>query len=364
VTQRLIAWLKQVYAGIAASFHRARELVQEVHKYMESATPDLPTEIAHLQQLVHRRDAILTAMAEVARILSASFNPLQQAPEMLALIGKAIGVSRSYIFANETTADGLRAMSQRVEWTNSGFDPQIDNPDLQLVPYHEAGFGRWETFLSQNQVLYGKVEDFSAEEQAILEAQDIISLLVAPIFVHEQWWGFMGFDDCETARVWEPSEVETLRSAATMFGATLHSQQTHQENLKIQQQVIEAQREALRELSTPLIPLTDTVVLMPIIGTIDSQRAQVVMEKLLEGVAQHRAGLVILDITGVSVVDTQVAMTFVQAAQAVRLLGARVMLTGIQPQIAQTLVHLGVDLGGIQTRGSLQSGIAAALREQ
>jgi anti-anti-sigma factor len=129
----------------------------------------------------------------------------------------------------------------------------------------------------------------------------------------------------------------------------------------LQQQLIEAQRDTLRELSTPLIPITDEVVIMPLIGTIDSQRAQQVMESLLEGVAQHQAGLVILDITGVLVVDTQVAQTFIQAAHAVRLLGAEVMLTGIQPQIAQTLVHLGVDLSGIQTQSSLQAGIASAL---
>ncbi len=128
------------------------------------------------------------------------------------------------------------------------------------------------------------------------------------------------------------------------------------------QQAFDAQRDALRELSTPLIPITDDVVIMPLIGTIDSQRAQQVMETLLEGVARHQASLVILDITGVSIVDTQVAQAFIQAAQAVKLLGAQVMLTGIQPQIAQTLVHLGVDLSGIQTRGSLQAGIAAALR--
>jgi rsbT co-antagonist protein RsbR len=139
------------------------------------------------------------------------------------------------------------------------------------------------------------------------------------------------------------------------------ARQSDIERAALQQQVIDAQRNALRELSTPLIPISDEVVIMPLIGTIDSQRAQQVMEALLEGVARHQAELVILDITGVSVVDTQVAQAFIQAAQAVRLLGAQVMLTGIQPQIAQTLVHLGVDLSGILTQGSLQAGIAEAL---
>ncbi len=134
-----------------------------------------------------------------------------------------------------------------------------------------------------------------------------------------------------------------------------------EERTALQQQIIDVQRAALRELSTPLIPITESVVIMPLIGTIDTQRAQQVLETLLEGVSEHRAQLAILDITGVSIVDTQVAQALISAAQAVRLLGAQVMLTGIQPQIAQTLVHLGVDLSGIITRGSLQSGIAAAL---
>lgn len=129
----------------------------------------------------------------------------------------------------------------------------------------------------------------------------------------------------------------------------------------LQQQVIDAQRVALRELSTPLIPIADQVLVMPLIGTIDSTRAQMVLEALLTGVATHNALLVILDITGVQMVDTQVANAFIQAAQAVKLLGAQVMITGIQPPIAQTLVSLGTNLRGIITHSTLQSGIASAL---
>jgi anti-anti-sigma factor len=134
-----------------------------------------------------------------------------------------------------------------------------------------------------------------------------------------------------------------------------------QTQAQLQQQVIDAQRDALRELSTPLIPISDEVVIMPLIGTIDSNRAQQIMAVLLEGVARHQANLVILDITGVAVVDTPVAQAIINAAQAVKLLGAQVMLTGIQPQMAQTLVQIGLDLSGISTQGSLQAGIALAL---
>ncbi len=133
------------------------------------------------------------------------------------------------------------------------------------------------------------------------------------------------------------------------------------ERFALQQQVIEAQRAAIRELSTPLIPISETAVIMPLVGAIDSARAQQIIDTLLEGVAAHRAEMAIVDITGVQVVDTQVANALVRAAQAVRLLGAQVILTGIKPQVAQTLVQLGVSLEGIRTTGSLQTGVRLAL---
>ena len=127
------------------------------------------------------------------------------------------------------------------------------------------------------------------------------------------------------------------------------------------QETIRVQGALLRELSTPLIPITDSVVAMPLIGTIDSGRAQQIIESLLTGVADQHAAAVIIDITGVPIVDTQVANALLRAAQAVKLLGARAILTGIRPEVAQTLVGLGVDLGSIRTCRSLQAGITEAL---
>lgn len=135
-----------------------------------------------------------------------------------------------------------------------------------------------------------------------------------------------------------------------------------EEQMDLQKQIIEAQREALRELSTPLMPLSDKVLAMPLVGTIDSTRALQVMEALLEGVAQHQVEYVILDITGLPMVDTQVANALIHAARAVRLLGTRVILTGIRPDVAQTLVHLGTDLSEIVTLSTLQQGIAYAMK--
>lgn len=129
----------------------------------------------------------------------------------------------------------------------------------------------------------------------------------------------------------------------------------------LQAEVIEAQQAALRELTTPLIPVADGVVVMPLVGTIDSGQAKEITERLLEGITRHRARVAIVDITGVRVVDTQVANGLITAAAAVRLLGAQVVLTGIRPEIAQTLVGLGVDLHNIVTHSTLQRGVAYAL---
>jgi rsbT co-antagonist protein RsbR len=126
------------------------------------------------------------------------------------------------------------------------------------------------------------------------------------------------------------------------------------------EETIQAQNAVLAELSTPLIPISDQIVAMPLIGSVDSRRAQQVIETLLQGIAASGALVAILDITGVPVVDTQVADALIRAAQAVKLLGAQVVLTGIRPEVAQTLVGLGTDLRGIITRSSLQSGIAYA----
>jgi rsbT co-antagonist protein RsbR len=130
---------------------------------------------------------------------------------------------------------------------------------------------------------------------------------------------------------------------------------------RLQEDIIQAQAAALRELSTPLIPVSDDVLAMPLIGAVDSTRARDVLDKLLTGLGASRAHTVILDITGVPLVDTQVANVLIRAAQAAQLLGAQVVLTGMRPEVAQTVVGLGINLDSLVTRSSLQTGIAYAM---
>ncbi|WP_026370113.1 cache domain-containing protein [Kallotenue papyrolyticum] len=132
---------------------------------------------------------------------------------------------------------------------------------------------------------------------------------------------------------------------------------------RMQEEIIRAQAEILTELSTPLIPLTDEVVFMPLIGAIDAQRAQQMLSVLLQGIEQRRAQVAIIDITGVPTVDTQVAAILVQAVQAARLLGATAIISGINPGIASTLTHLGVNFRDMVTISTLHQGLELALSQ-
>ncbi len=139
-----------------------------------------------------------------------------------------------------------------------------------------------------------------------------------------------------------------------------------QDRARLQQQVIEAQRQSLQELSSPIIPVIDVpetggIIVVPLIGDIDSKRAQDITRSLLVGITEHRAKVVILDITGVPVVNADIADHLNRTIQAARLKGARTIVTGVSDAVAETIVDLGIDWGGIRTLGDLQAGLVAAL---
>jgi rsbT co-antagonist protein RsbR len=128
------------------------------------------------------------------------------------------------------------------------------------------------------------------------------------------------------------------------------------------ERVIRQQQEAIRELSTPVLQVRERLLILPMIGVIDPQRARQLTEQLLRGIRTNRAKVVVIDITGVAAMDVTVANHLVQTVEASRLLGATVIVTGLSPEIAQTLVTIGVDLGKMNTVGDLQGGIEQAER--
>ena len=131
---------------------------------------------------------------------------------------------------------------------------------------------------------------------------------------------------------------------------------------KAREEVIHRQQQEMMELSTPVVKLWEGIVALPLIGTLDSARTQVVMENLLQRIVETGAEVAIIDITGVPTVDTLVAQHLIKTVTAARLMGAECIISGIRPQIAQTIVHLGVDLGNVITKASLADAFALAMK--
>jgi len=133
--------------------------------------------------------------------------------------------------------------------------------------------------------------------------------------------------------------------------------------LKSREDVIRRQQEEMLELSTPVVKLWEGILALPLIGTLDSARTQVVMESLLESIVQTNSRVAIIDITGVPTVDTVVAQHLLKAVTAARLMGADCIISGVRPQIAQTIVHLGINLMDVTTKSTMSDAFALALRK-
>jgi rsbT co-antagonist protein RsbR len=156
--------------------------------------------------------------------------------------------------------------------------------------------------------------------------------------------GIVFFTEVVTKRIRERQELEESRE---QLRATVEEQ--------------ERLIQAIREMSTPVVPIYDEIIVLPLVGSIDSRRSAQIMEALLSGIQHYAAEIAIIDITGVSVVDTSVANHLIQTTRAASLLGAHCVLVGISAEVAQAMVHLGVDLSTVVTRSNLQAGIEYAL---
>jgi predicted ATPase/GAF domain-containing protein/tRNA A-37 threonylcarbamoyl transferase component Bud32 len=159
------------------------------------------------------------------------------------------------------------------------------------------------------------------------------------------------------------SRTEALREAEEHIRMEFAArEQSEQARATLQEEIIRVQNARLAELSTPIIPITDRIMVMPLIGQMDGQRAQQVLRTALQGVESKSTDVVIIDITGVRTVDSDVAATLIKTASALKLLGAQAVITGIRSEVAQTLTCLQIDFGAVVTRGTLQSGIGYALQ--
>ncbi len=168
--------------------------------------------------------------------------------------------------------------------------------------------------------------------------------------------------------VWYSNTAGPIRKDGKIVSVSLFSnditdrKQAEEDLLTAKDEMIQAQSKAILELSTPVIQVWDQILILPLIGSIDTRRAQQLVEDLLGMIVNTQASVAIIDVTGVAVVDTSVANHLISTIEAAKMLGTDVILTGVSPHNAQILVKLGVNLGSLTTKGSLQSGLRLAFQ--
>ncbi|MDQ6674131.1 MAG: GAF domain-containing protein [Chloroflexota bacterium] len=201
------------------------------------------TDTRRSEEALHQRDAILEAVAFAAERLLTAAEWEHSIDDVLRQFGVALGVSRVYIVP-AAQPEGLAETARHHEWTAEQVQPRPQPTDY--LPYlTSAGLGRWENVLREGGIIQGRLASFPDDEQAILAAQGVCSLVVVPIFVGQAWWGFVGFDDCREERGWPAGTVEALKTAAGTIGAAIFRRRAEAERLQlVREQSARAEAEA------------------------------------------------------------------------------------------------------------------------
>jgi rsbT co-antagonist protein RsbR len=268
----------------------------------------------------------MTPQTRIADIVKTARQPLLEG--WLANLRQALGDGR--IANTELTQQATDLLGLITPALESGSDIQDEGwtPTRQMLDA-----------ISRSRAVQG----FSWTETAMF-----VFSLKKPLF-HELRRAFGADAEALAAATWEANVIVDALGMYTI--------QTFQRS---REAIIVRQQEELLELSTPVVTLWDGILALPMIGTLDSARTQVVMESLLQRIVETGSEVAIIDITGVPTVDTLVAQHLLKTVTAIRLMGADCIISGIRPQIAQTIVHLGVDLRGVITKASLADALAVA----
>ena len=179
------------------------------------------SDIDRAQKKARRRDAMLEAVNRGARLLLQAKHWSSAMPELLRALGEAAEVDRAFLVANHLAPDGMLLSSLQEAWCREGIPPLKGRPEGQDVPYGPTGLGRWVETLGRGDVLQGDVEDFPEVERGLLAALGIVSTLLMPIRVDDDWWGFIGFDTCHARREWGLEEMRLLRITAKGLSAAI-----------------------------------------------------------------------------------------------------------------------------------------------
>lgn len=244
---------------------------------------------------------------------------------------------------------------------NKAFTTNRDELQVMIA----EGHSRWIAALSNNDL--SAIKTYRLEQNIVeivivlFSLEEFMDMLDATrLLIIELLGEFYGDHPWNTRLLLEIEDA--IHGQRTILASMYH--RTSLETTSRLNQQVEAQNSLIRDLSTPIVPIYQGVLVLPLVGNLDPHRANQITETLLEGIVEHQADVVIIDITGVSDVDTSVINYLLLATKASKMIGAHSVLCGIGPQIAQTIVHLGLDLGDLVTRANLQSSIEYALRRQ
>jgi PAS domain S-box-containing protein len=306
-----------------------------------------------------RIEARLNAQYEVTRALAESAHFREAVPRVLRAVCEALGWELGIVWTLDREGESL------------GFVEAWSAPGVEVGEFERLSsrrtFGRGDAGLPGRVWEAGApvwVEDLAADEtfprSPLAERAGLHAAVGFPVVMRGEVIAVLEFFSREM-RPPDEALLSMMTHVGSQMGQVIERQRAEAERARLREEVIRVQDALLEKLSTPLIPLNGRVMLMPLVGELDAGRARRMLEALLRGLEQTRAPAAIIDITGVPVVDAQVADTLVRAAQAARLLGTEVILTGIRSGVARSLVRLGVSLQGINTRKSLQEGIDCAL---
>jgi PAS domain S-box-containing protein len=304
-----------------------------------------------------RTDARLAAQYEVTRALAETADFAEAVPRILRAVCEALGWEAGALWTLDREADVLRFVEA---WSAPGVDVR-EFVELSRARAFTRGEGLPGRVWERGEAMW--VEDLAGDgtlpRSAAAAREGLHGAFAFPATLRGETTAVLEFFSREV-RPPDDALLAMMSQVGSQLGQAVERRRAEAEQARLRERVMRAQEELLAELSTPLIPLTRGIVLMPIIGALDSNRARLMIGALLRGLEQTRSPVAIIDITGVAVVDEHVANTLLQSAQAARLLGTQVILTGIRSGVARSLVRLGVDLSRVNTRKTLREGIALA----
>lgn len=337
-----------------------------------NTTPSPPD---HDDMITQEILALALSQDNIQRLLNMVYrlSQLKTYEELLSIVvhpAYRSGAATAYLFRVELDSAGKPEWGvMAASWTPDGAVPQTNHR------YHMPDFpftAVWYTAPDELIIVENTHTDSRIDSvvRAIFDSNQVHAFVMLPLHRDGAWLGFISIT-WTAPRAFTDEEHRLYRAVRTLVIPFMENrllltglesvlaERTHALQ-QTQSQVINMQAEMLKELATPIIPLLEGIIVLPIVGSVDSARANELLRRLLAGITAYRAQIVILDVTGVPMVDSGVAAHLHKAMQAARLKGAKTIVSGISDAVAETVVDLGIDWSGVQTHRDLESGLLAA----